>query len=268
MGRTQTQYERCASADPQALWAEFQRTGAHIALNGLTQHYTPLVERVAGRVSWRLPKNIERDDLVCYGTFGLIDAIEKFDVSRDVGFERYAGTRITGAIYDELRLIDWVPRSVRTKIRAFEGAGDKLTAELQRWPTESEVATELGLAEHQLNKIITHRSSVALANIDQHLPDENRRRPGTATLVDLVPDQRQGPEDAFEIEEIRQLLAAAVNRLPSRERFVLTRYFYQRQTLRQIAELLGVTEGRVCQICSKGVDQLRAGMSCSLYDAA
>jgi len=255
-------------AESQALWGEYRRTGSHDALNDLVEQYIPLIEVAANRVSAHMPRHFERDDLVSYGTFGLIEAIKKFDLSRHVGFERYAMPRINGSIYDELRMIDWVPRSMRDRAKAVARAGDRLAAELGRMPTTSELAAELGVGEDDLDRILKEVSSRALVSIDQHHSSASSEGRGAATLADLLPDRGQLPGDALEVEETRKLLSGAINRLARRERFVLTLYYYEKQTLTQIAGLLGVTESRVSQIRSKGVDQLRAGVSSSLRDAA
>ncbi|MBV8160695.1 MAG: sigma-70 family RNA polymerase sigma factor, partial [Acidimicrobiia bacterium] len=137
----------------EGLWSEYKRTQSRDARDRLIVHYSPLVKYVAGRVSAGLPQNIEQADLVSYGIFGLIDAIDKFDTERGIKFETYAIARIKGSIIDELRAIDWVPRSVRAKARSVEKAYAKLENELHRTPTDAEVAGEMGLSENELHTI-------------------------------------------------------------------------------------------------------------------
>jgi RNA polymerase sigma factor for flagellar operon FliA len=250
------------------IWAEFKRTGDHGSRDRLIVHYSPLVKYVAGRVSAGLPHSIEQADLVSYGIFGLIDAIEKFDTSRNIKFETYAITRIKGSIIDELRSIDWVPRSVRAKARSVERAYAKLEAELLRTPSDAEVAEELGISDDELQAIFNQISFVGLVALDEVLSSGSGERGETTTLVDTIPDRGEGPVAAFEVEEMKQLLAGAINRLGDREKIVLTLYYYESLTLAQIGEVLGVTESRVCQIHTKAVLQLRSRLNTPLRDSA
>jgi RNA polymerase sigma factor for flagellar operon FliA len=243
------------------LWAEFKRTGAADARDRLIIHYSPLVKYVAGRVSAGLPHSIEQSDLVSYGIFGLIDAIEKFDTSRNIKFETYAITRIKGSIIDELRSIDWVPRSVRAKARMVERAYAKLEAELLRAPSDAEVAAELGMSEDDLQQIFNQISFVGLIALDEVLSSGSGERGESTTLGDTIADRGEGPVAAFEVEEMKHLLASAINRLGDREKIVLTLYYYESLTLAQIGEVLGVTESRVCQIHTKAVLQLRSRLA-------
>ena len=241
-----------------ALWSEYKSSGSREARDRLILHYSPLVKFVAGRVSTGLPQTIEHADLVSYGIFGLIDAIDKFDVTRNIKFETYAIARIKGAMIDELRSIDWVPRSVRAKARMVERAYAKLEASLLRTPTDAEVAAEIGISEPELQTIFDQISKVGVVALDEML--SSGERGDSPTLGDTIPDKAEGPVDLFEGEETKQLLAAAINRLGEREKMVLTLYYYEGLTLAQIGDVLGVTESRVCQIHAKAVVQLRARM--------
>jgi RNA polymerase sigma factor for flagellar operon FliA len=242
------------------LWADYKATGSRDARDRLIVHYSPLVKYVAGRVSVGLPQNIEQADLVSYGIFGLIDAIDKFDPGRAIKFETYAIARIKGAIIDELRSIDWVPRSVRAKARSVEKAYAKLEASLLRTPTDAEVASEMGISEQELQAIFNQISFVGLIALDEMLSAGGERGEST-TLGDTIPDKGEGPVAAFEVEEMKQILASAINRLGDREKIVLTLYYYEGLTLAEIGEVLGVTESRVCQIHTKAVLQLRSKMA-------
>ena len=241
------------------LWGSYKATGERDARDKLIVHYSPLVKYVAGRVSVGLPQNIEQADLVSYGVFGLIDAIDKFDTSRNIKFETYAIARIKGAIIDELRSIDWVPRSVRAKARSVEKAYAKLEATLLRTPSDAEVASEMGITERELHNVFNQISFVGLVALDEMLSVGGERGEST-TLGDTIPDKREGPVAAFEVEEMKQILASAINRLGDREKIVLTLYYYEGLTLAEIGEVLGVTESRVCQIHTKAVLQLRSRM--------
>lgn len=249
------------------LWDDYKRTGSREARDRLIVHYSPLVKFVAGRVSVGLPQNIEQADLVSYGIFGLIDAIDKFDPDRGIKFETYAINRIKGAIIDELRSIDWVPRSVRAKARALEQAYAKLESELHRTPTDEELANELGLTDEQLQATLSQISFVGLVALDEMLTVGGDRG-DSITLGDTIADSGEGPVGAYEVEEMRQILAEAVNRMPEREKIVLTLYYYEGLTLAEIGQVLGVTESRVCQIHTKAVLQLRARILASEREPA
>jgi len=243
------------------LWMEYKTRGGRESRDRLILHYSPLVKYVAGRVSVGLPQNIEQSDLVSYGIFGLIDAIEKFDLERKIKFETYAIARIKGAIIDELRSIDWVPRSVRAKARSVERAYAKLENQLLRTPTDAEVAAEMGISETDLQTMFHQISFVGVVALDEMLSSGSGERGESTTLGDTIPDKGEGPMAVFEGEEMKELLAAAINRLGEREKMVLMLYYYEGFTLAQIGEVLGVTESRVCQIHTKAVLQLRSRMA-------
>jgi RNA polymerase sigma factor for flagellar operon FliA len=244
------------AAQTQRLWATYKSSGEKADRDRLILVYAPLVKYVASRVAVGLPQSVEQGDLVSYGMFGLIDAIEKFDLERGFKFETYAISRIRGAILDELRSIDWVPRSVRAKARAIEQAYGKLENELRRTPTEAEIALELDLTDDQLQTTLSQISFIGLAALDEVMGGGERGE--SMTLGDTVPDAGQSPSAAFEVVEMKQILADAVGGMPEREKLVLTLYYYEGLTLAEIGRVLGVTESRVCQIHTKAVLQLRS----------
>jgi len=249
------------------LWADFKASGDVAQRDALIVHYSPLVKYVAGRVAVGLPQNVDQSDLVSYGIFGLIDAIEKFDLDRGFKFETYAISRIKGAIIDELRSIDWVPRSVRAKARNLEKAYSKLEAQLHRTPTDAELAEELDLTDNQLQQTFSQISFIGLVALDETLSGAGDR--GEAmSLGDTVPDAGPGPMASYEVEEMRQVLAEAINGMPEREKIVLTLYYYEGLTLAEIGQVLGVTESRVCQIHTKSVIHLRAKIAASEREPA
>src|SRR3954466_13158743 len=243
------------------LWREFKDTADPRLRERLILHYSPLVKYVAGRVGVGLPPNIEQADLVSYGIFGLIDAIEKFDISRAIKFETYAISRIKGAIIDELRAIDWIPRSVRYKAREVEKAYAALEGRLHRTPTEGEVATELGISLDDLHTIFSQVSFVNVIALDELL-NVGGERGDKMSLVDTLEDTKaEDPVAAFETEETKYLLARAINTLPEREKIVVTLYYYEGLTLAEIGQVLGVTESRICQMHTKAVLQLRGKLA-------
>src|SRR5436305_1626133 len=243
------------------LWRDFKESADPRLRERLILHYSPLVKYVAGRVGVGLPPNIEQADLVSYGIFGLIDAIVKFDISRAIKFETYAISRIKGAIIDELRAIDWIPRSVRFKAREVEKAYAALESRLHRTPTEPEVAEELGITLEELHTIFSQVSFVNVIALDELL-NVGGERGDKLSLVDTLEDTKaEDPVQAFETEETKFLLARAINTLPEREKIVVTLYYYEGLTLAEIGQVLGVTESRICQMHTKAVLQLRAKLN-------
>ena len=240
-----------------AAWREYKAAASPGARDRLIIHYSPLVKFVAARVASGLPSNIEQADLISYGIFGLIDAIEKYDIDRNIKFETYAISRIRGAIIDELRAIDWVPRSVRFKAREVEKAYTNLENKLKRPPSDQEIAEELGVSDAELGHIYTQLSTISLVALDQLLSVEGDRGDQLALVETLEDTAAPSPMEAFESEEMKGILAEAINRLPEREKIVVTLYYYEGLTLAQIGKVLNVTESRVSQMHTKAVLALR-----------
>jgi len=236
-------------------WQRFKSTGDEAAREGLILHYSPLVKFVAGRVGSGLPKNVEKSDLVSFGTFGLIDAVDKFEPERGFKFETYAVNRIKGAILDELRALDWVPRSVRSRAREIQRTMAGLEHRLQRTPTEDEVAEAMELPTETLRDHLGEIASLGFVALDELLNPTER---DSGAISEVIADrQATDPSGTFEKEETRYLLADSINRLPDRERLVLTLYYYEGLTLAEIGAVLNVTESRICQIHTKAVMSLR-----------
>lgn len=243
------------------LWREFKRTGDARLRERLILHYSPLVKYVAGRLSVGLPANVDQADFVSYGIFGLIDAIEKFDPGRAIKFETYAMSRIRGAIIDELRALDWIPRSVRQKARAVEAAYATLEARLRRTPSEAEVAGEMRISLDELRAVFSQLSLANVVALDELLHG-SAERGDHLSLVDTLEDTTaDDPVEVFESRETKQMLARAINTLPEREKTVVTLYYYESLTLAEIGQVLGVSESRVCQIHTKAVLQLRGKLA-------
>lgn len=228
----------------------------------LIVHYSPLVKFVAGRVGVGLPRNVEQSDLISYGIFGLIDAIDKFDLERGFKFETYAINRIRGAILDELRQLDWVPRSVRSRAREIERSLAELEHRFQRSPSEEELAAHMDMPLSDLQDNLAEISNLGLVALDELLGRDR----DSSTVGDVLPDPRgTSPEAAFQVEEMKRVLADSINRLPDRERLVVTLYYYEGLTLSEIGDVMGVTESRVCQIHTKSVMSLRNRMTEPTY---
>jgi len=245
------------------LWRSYKAEGDPRLREQLILHYSPLVKYVAGRVGVGLPANVEQADFVSSGVFGLIDAIEKFDPDRAIKFETYAISRIRGAIIDELRALDWIPRSVRQKARAVERAYATLELTLRRTPSDPEVAAEMGIAIEDLHTIFSQLSLANVVALDELLnPGGEGDGSGRVSLVDTLEDTAaDNPVEVAESRELRRLLARAINTLPEREKTVVSLYYYEGLTLAEIGQVLGVTESRVSQIHTKAVLQLRAKLS-------
>ncbi len=243
-----------------SLWHGFKGSKSPEARERLILHYAPLVKYVASRVATGLPASVEQADLVSYGMFGLIDALEKFEPGRGNKFETYAIPRIKGAIIDELRAMDWVPRSVRFKAREIEKAHTDLESMLKRQPTEKEMAERLGITIAELHEVVSQISFVSVLALDE-MVSVGADRGEQVSLLDTLADRGLDPTSGVESQETRGLLAAAINSLSEREKIVVTLYYFEGLTLAEIGEILGVTESRVCQIHTKAVAGLRGQLS-------
>lgn len=250
-------------AEISACWEEFKQTGSARAREQLILHYVPLVKYVAGRVAIGLPANVDFDDLVSYGVFGLVDAVEKFDPGRGIKFETYAVARIRGAVIDGLRAIDWIPRSVRQKAKELEQTIAELEARLGRPATDREVSDSLGLTIEQYHELLAEVKGIALASLDEIWAGEgDDDGTGGVRFGEMIEDSAsEDPSLAVESDEVRRLLADAIDQLPERERLVVALYYYEELTLREIGEVLGVSESRVSQIHTKALLRLRAKLS-------
>jgi RNA polymerase sigma factor for flagellar operon FliA len=243
--------------DTTGLWLEYRRTKDQALRDRLILTYAPLVKFVAGRLGSGLPAHVDEGDLVSYGLLGLIGAIERFDPEREIKFETYAISRIKGAIIDELRALDWVPRSVRSRARDIERAMTELESKLGRAPTDEELSAKLGLTEEELGDSLTDISRSSIAALDELWTVSAGG--DQIALIDTIEDT-QGPEPqaALAQTELREALGEAIARLPEREKLVVTLYYYEELTLREIGEVLGVTESRVSQLHTKAILRLKA----------
>lgn len=244
--------------DVQSLWLEYRRTKDKGIRDRLILTYAPLVKYVAGRLGSGLPAHVDEGDLVSYGLLGLIGAIERFDPERDIKFETYAISRIKGAIIDELRALDWVPRSVRSRARDIERAIAELEAKLGHAPSDEEIAKKIGISVDELDESLTEISRSSIAALDE-LWTISSEGGDQVSLLDTIEDtEGPNPQDALAQTELREALGEAISRLPEREKLVVTLYYYEELTLREIGEVLGVTESRVSQLHTKAILRLKA----------
>jgi RNA polymerase sigma factor FliA len=220
--------------------------------------YSPLVKYVAGRMSSGLPAHVEEADLISYGLIGLMNAIERFEPHRDIKFETYAVTRVKGAIIDELRALDWVPRSVRARARQIERAHGKLEHRLHRTPTDEEMAEELGLTAEEFQEALLKISTSTVVALDELWAVGDTGGDQVSLLDTLHDPDAPDPQKLLDATELRDRLAAAIAALPDREKLVISLYYYENLTLREIGEVLGVTESRVSQLHTKAVLRLRS----------
>jgi RNA polymerase sigma factor FliA len=246
--------------DTRSLWREYRRTGSKELRDRLIVMYSPLVKYVAGRLGSGLPAHVDEGDLVSYGLLGLIGAIERYDPDRDIKFETYAIARIRGSIIDELRALDWVPRSVRSRAREIERAIATLEAQLGRAPTDEEISAKVGISIDELEESLTDIARSSIAALDElwSVSGEGDQVSLLDTLED--PDSVR-PADALDETELREILGDAISRLPEREKLVITLYYYEELTLREIGEVLGVTESRISQLHTKAILRLKARLA-------
>jgi len=253
--------------DTQTLWLEYRRTRDRALRDRLILTYAPLVKFVAGRLGASLPAHVDEQDLASYGLLGLIGAIERFDPDREIKFETYAIARIKGAIIDELRSLDWVPRSVRTRAREIERAIGELERTLLRAPSDEEIAAKLGVTQGELEESLTEISRSSMAALDElWTPSSGGDQ---ISLIDTIEDTSgPDPEASLQQTELKEALGEAIARLPEREKLVVTLYYYEELTLREIGEVLGVTESRVSQLHTKAVLRLKARLSGAMREPA
>jgi RNA polymerase sigma factor for flagellar operon FliA len=246
------------------LWRRYKATGDERARERLVVAYSPLVKYVSGRMASGLPAHVEESDLISYGLVGLISAIERFDLEREIKFETYAITRIKGSIIDELRSLDWVPRSVRARAREIEKANQKLENRLQRAPTDEEMAAELKCTVEEFQESLLQISNSTVAALDE-LWSVSDASGDSVSLLDTITDENApDPAALMDQSELRDRVADAIARLPEREKLVVALYYYENLTLREIGEVLGVTESRISQLHTKAVLRLRSRLTTDL----
>lgn len=241
------------------LWKRYKENGDMKAREEIIRQYLPLVKYVAGRVAVNLPQNIDFEDLVSYGIFGLIDAVEKFDPDKGILFKTYAVTRIRGAIYDELRNMDWIPRSIRQKVKNLERAYMELEAVKGNDFTDEDVARVMGIEVEELHKIYREIGGAHLMSLDEfyQLTDEDEVSLGNIVTA----REEENPDEIVAKNHLVEELAKVIKALPEKEKAVIYLYYYERLTLKEIGKILNVTESRVSQLHTKALLRLKAHLN-------
>ena len=239
------------------LWIEYKKTGNLKLREKIILQYIPLVKYAVGKIIIKLPNNIEYDDLVEHGIIGLLDAIEKFDVSKEIKFKTYALTRVRGSIYDELRAQDWLSRSIRKVAKEIKLAYMELENKNDTIATQEEVAKYLGITVKKINEVMSKVNLDNMFSLDDDIYDGSG---GKTSLKELVQNKDDNPQKILEKKEMKKVLINEIKKLSEKERLVITLYYYEELTLREIGEVLNISESRVSQIHSKIVFKLRENM--------
>ncbi len=240
--------------DMTALWLKYRETKSVEIRNAIAENYLPLVKIVCGRLAVSLPQHLDKDDLLSSGFFGLLDAIDRFDITRNIKFETYAGVRIRGAMIDYLRSKDWLPVSMRQKIRKYEQTVCRLETEFGRSATDEEVANALEISVDELQILIGQCNSATVIPLEEYLKTD------TNEAVDM------NPANSTELFELKETLAKAIERLPEKERTVVSLYYYEEMTLKEISLILHLTEARISQLHTKAIIRMRGYLAQSKED--
>lgn len=243
------------TVEREKLWEEYQKNSTPELREKLITEYAPLVKVVAGRLSMYLGYNVEYEDLVSYGIFGLIDAIDKFDPGKDVKFETYASLRIRGSILDQIRKMDWIPRTVRQKQKKIEEAIKNVETRTGRNASDDEIATELGIAETELNEWQSQLKVTNVVSLNEFVEQ------GGEPVMDARNNSHfVQPEESVQEEELKKVLAETMELLTEKERKVILLYYYEELTLKEISNILEVSESRVSQLHTKALLKMRKKM--------
>ena len=246
--------------EEQRIWAEYKQTRSIELRNVIVSKYAPLAKYVAGRLSIGMPPSVDFGDLVNCGIVGLMDAVEKFDPDKNVKFKTYAITRIRGAIIDELRTLDWVPRSVRQKAREIEDAVRITEEKLGRSATDDEVAACLKISTREYQEAVYKVSCTSILSLND-LWNNNDGDDKISLMDSLEAPSGMNPDVIVEKEEMSRIIAESIKELPEKEQKVLVLYYYEELTLKEIGRVLDVTESRVSQLHTKAIIRLRARLT-------
>lgn len=238
-------------AERKKLWDQYIQNKTPELREQLILEYANVVNLVAGRLSMYLGYTVEYDDLVGYGIFGLIDAIDKYDTTKNVKFETYASLRIRGSILDQIRKMDWIPRTLRQKQKQMDTAAAKLEAEYGRPATADEIAGELGLSREEYDSWKTEAEFTNLISLDDYLEQ------GSESRIGSIGAKFQQPEVAVQKQELKEMLVEALQTLTEKEQKVITFYYYEELTLKEISQILSVSESRVSQLHTKALKKIK-----------
>ena len=242
------------------LWLEYKKTRSPQLRDKFIRQYMPLVKYVAGKLAVGMPGSDEFDDLVAFGQFGLLDAIEKFDPGKNVKFKTYAVTRIRGAIFDELRQLDWVPRSVRQKSREIEDTIVDLESKLGRTATDAEIAEKMGVSEAEYQQTVMKVSGTSVLSLNDVWYSGNDN--DHMSIGDSIESPSSlNPDVIVEREEIRKVIVEAINELPEKEKMVIVLYYHEDLTFKEIGQVLEVSESRISQLHTRANLRLRAKLT-------
>ncbi len=240
------------------LWDEYSKTRTQEVRDKIILEYAPLVKLVAGRLSMYLGYNVEYEDLVSYGIFGLMDAIDKFDLSLNIKFETYASQRIRGSILDQIRKMDWIPRTIRQKQKKIDTVMRTIEAEKGRQATDEEIAEGLGISDEEYVEWQSQMKVTNVVSLNEFLDQ------GSEIPADMSYNNQQarfdGPEEVIEQEELKKMLAEALELLTEKEKKVILLYYYEDLTLKEISSILEVTESRVSQLHTRALQKMRGRM--------
>ncbi len=255
-----SKYAEYDQQEEETLWKKYKQTQDAEIREYIIEKYSPLVKYVAGKISTGMPQSVEFDDLISYGVFGLLDAINKFDIERGIKFKTYAMTRIRGAIFDELRNFDWIPRSIRQKAKQVEQVVTDLENKLGRPVEDEEIAKEMGITDDELQELMLQLSGTSMVSLNDiwYLGDDNDE---VTIMETLQSPSAMNPEVLIEKEEIKDVIVEAIKKLPDKEKKVIVLYYYEDLTLKEIGQVLDVTESRVSQLHTKAIMRLRGRLN-------
>ncbi|MCI9065178.1 MAG: FliA/WhiG family RNA polymerase sigma factor [Lachnospiraceae bacterium] len=239
------------------LWEDYADTKSPEIREKIILEYAPLVKVVAGRLSMYLGYNVEYDDLVSYGIFGLIDAIDKFDCLKDVKFETYASLRIRGAILDQIRKMDWIPRTIRQKQKRIDAAIKEIEAQYGRSATDEEIAKRLGITDDEYLDWQSQMKITNVVSLNEFLEQGSEVSNEAGSTRSSTFDS---PEEILEREELKKMLAQALELLTEKERKVVLLYYYEDLTLKEISNILEVSESRISQLHTRALQKMRGKM--------
>lgn len=240
-------------------WVMWKQEGSREAEVDLITRFLPLVDKVANRLAINLPSNVDKDDLISYGRFGLLDALAKFDYTRGWQFETYAMWRIRGAMIDGLRENDWIPRTVRDKAKKIEDAYTTLEQQMLRMPTDTEVSEYLGISEKDLQQVFFETSLATMVSIDEAVGEEDEQK--TARHSYIIDETTPRPENVAETSSLKEVLITVIDKLPEKERLVVSLFYFEEMTLSEIAEIMSLSPSRISQLHSKALFRLRSALS-------